>query len=722
MSQPHSYRFLDIFFFSVVSSDLKSPVLVQIINQPFDAMATPESIRIVVVGDDEVGKSSLISSLVKETTIIDRQLHNNNVLPPITISRDDYLESIQEYSSINNEIPLPPKKQNSKKQNIKPSLHDSNDDLLILKYIPTITTIIDTSSSDMNNLQQELKRADVIWLVYCDHYTYERISLHWMPLFRSLGVNLPIILCGNKSDLISLKKKFIKSQNSEEFIPLINEFKEIEAGIRCSAKNNYNVVECFYLCQRAITHPISPIFDSKERELKPGAINALKRIFFLSDTDQDGYLNYKEFSNLHKKVFNKDAEVEEFNEIIHKIDEEIVPEYSNNSTPLIISEDGFLKLNKIYAELGRHETIWGILRAFNYTNSLSLNDNFLNPKVDINPNSSVELSPTGYKFFVDLFIKFDKDNDGGLNELELEHLFKPTPGIPKLWVDNQFPKSIVCNDEGFVTLQGWLAQWNLTTFLNYKTTLEYLAYLGFELDSTKAIKITKPRKVRQKHGKLLRSSINDRNIFNCFIVGAPKAGKTSLLETFLHNSYSEFYSPTIQPRLAVKDIELRGGKQCYLILEELGELEPAILENKSRLDQCDIICYVYDSSDPESFQYLVELRKKHGCKLDEIPSVFVALKADLDKQQQRSDVQPENYTRDLFLNSPLHVSLNWNSSLHELFIQLVDAAKNPSICTPGLKLDSNVEQEDMKHLIIAGTTIGVMVLVSVWVLSSLRKR
>ena len=46
-----------------------------------------------------------------------------------------------------------------------------------------------------------------------------------MPLFRSLGVNLPIILCGNKSDLISLKKKFIKSQNSEEFIPLINEFK-----------------------------------------------------------------------------------------------------------------------------------------------------------------------------------------------------------------------------------------------------------------------------------------------------------------------------------------------------------------------------------------------------------------------------------------------------------------------------------------------------------------
>ncbi|RCK56058.1 Mitochondrial Rho GTPase 1 [Candida viswanathii] len=691
-------------------------------------MTTPESIRIVVVGDDEVGKSSLISSLIKETTVIDRQLHNNNVLPPITISRDDYYESIQEYSSIN-EVPT---NTNRRKNNNHHHLHHSKKKILdfqdvsseiLSRYIPNITTIIDTSSSDMNTLQQELKRADVIWLVYCDHYTYERISLHWMPLFRSLGVNLPIILCANKSDLISSKKKFIKSQNSEEFIPLINEFKEIEAGVRCSAKNNHNVVECFYLCQRTVTHPISPVFDSKERELKPGAMSALKRIFFLSDTDQDGYLNFAEFLKLHKKVFDKDAKVEEFNEIVAKVDEEILPGYSNGENePLVISENGFIKLNKIYAEMGRHETIWCILRAFNYTNSLSLSDKFLSPKVDINPNSSVELSPTGYKFFVDLFIKFDKDNDGGLNELELQNLFRPTPGIPKLWVDTQFPQSIVCNEEGFVTLQGWLAQWNLTTFLDYKTTLEYLAYLGFEMDSIKAIKVTKPRKTRQKQGKFIRNSITDRNIFNCFIVGAPRAGKTSLLETFLHNSYSEFYSPTIQPRMVVKDIELRGGKQCYLILEELGELEPAILENKSRLDQCDIMCYVYDSSDPESFQYLVDLRKKHGAKLDEIPSVFVALKADLDKQQQRSDVLPENYTRDLFLNSPLHVSLNWNSSLHELFIQLVDAAKNPATSTPGLKLESNVEQEDMKHLIMAGTTIGVMVLVSVWVLSSLRKR
>ena len=43
-------------------------------------------------------------------------------------------------------------------------------------------------------------------------------------------------------------------------------------------------------------------------------------------------------------------------------------------------------------------------------------------------------------------------------------------------------------------------------------------------------------------------------------------------------------------------------------LEELGELEPAILENQAKLDACDIICYTYDSSDPNSFSHVVELR------------------------------------------------------------------------------------------------------------------
>jgi Ras family protein T1 len=654
-----------------------------------------ETIRIVVCGDDSVGKTSLINCLIKQSFNPSTQ---QPILPPITISRDDYAHSLEN--------------SDNEDEKSKPDLNESAENISLLKYIPDKTIVVDTTSSNVSNLQKELKRADVIWLVYSDHYTYERISLHWMPMFRSLGVNLPIILCANKSDLMPSGVS-TKIQNSDEFIPLINEFKEMETCVRCSAKLNQNVVEAFYFCQRSISHPISPLFDSKEGNLKPAAVAALKRVFFLCDKDQDSYLNFQEYNELHQKCFEKSTTMEEYDNIISNINKVIYPDGDGNKG---ITEDGFILLNKLYAERGRHETIWGILRAFHYTNSLSLNDKLLYPDLEVNPNSSVELSPIGYRFLVDLFLKFDKDNDGGLSEKELNNLFRPTPGIPKLWQESQFPQSIVCNDEGYITLQGWLAQWNLTTFLDHRTSLEYFAYLGFDEGvSTRALKITKPRKRRQKQGKFYRQSVNDRNVFNCFLIGAPKSGKTSLLELFLRNSYSEMYSPTIQPRICVKDIELRGGKQCYLILEELGELEPAILANKSRRDQCDVICYCYDSSDPESFEYLINLREKYGTDLDEIPSVFVALKADLDKQQQRSDVQPETYTQDLFLSSPLHISSSWTTSLHELFIQLVDAAKLPSSATPGLEHEPEATEDNLKHLVMAGGAITVMTIVSIWI-------
>ncbi|EGV64966.1 ERMES complex Ca(2+)-binding regulatory GTPase gem1 [Yamadazyma tenuis] len=654
-----------------------------------------ESIRVIVCGDDNVGKSTLISALVKGEYIPNIQ----KKLPPITISNEDYSECLIELIS------------NSP---VKGSSRNSITDKRVSKYIPHTTVLIDTMSSDLVGLQKELKRGDVIWLVYSDHYTYERISLHWMPMLRSLGVNLPVVLCANKCDTTLGDDT---SQNSDEFLPLLNEFKEIEACVRSSAKQNINVVEAFYMCQRAITHPISPIFDSKEGNLKPAAVAALKRVFFLCDKDQDGYLNYQEFSSLHTKAFERTADITEYENILRTLDRVIFPETEQDGLHPGISEDGFILLNKIYAERGRHETIWGILRSFSYTNSLSLDDKFLFPKIDVNPDSSVELSPLGYRFMVDLFVKFDKDNDGGLSENELSSLFYPTPGIPKLWRDCQFPSSIVCNESGYVTLQGWLAQWNLTTFLDYRTTLEYLSYLGFdEGSSIKALQITKPRKRRKKQNKVYRQPVFDRNVFNCFIIGAPKSGKTSLLESFLKGNYSEMYSPTIQPRICAKDIELRGGKQCYLILEELGELESAILENKSRLDQCDAICFTYDSSDPNSFQYLIDLRLKYEDTLDEVPCVFAALKADLDKQQQRGDIQPEIYTRDLSINSPLHISSNWATSLNELFIQIVDAATMPSTATAGLEKEpENINDEKYKHIVLAGGTISIMTLVSLWI-------
>lgn len=627
-----------------------------------------KDIRVLVCGDDGVGKSSLITALIKDTFVANIQ----QVLPPITIPRD--------FSSS--------------------------------RYTPSATVLVDTSAADMDFVKSEVRKVDVIWLVYSDHYTYERISLYWMNIFRSMGVNLPIVLCANKADLSS-NQEDSERVVADEFIPILKEFKEVESCIRCSAKERYNVNQAFYLCQRAVTHPVSPLFDSKEGSLKPAAIQALSRIFFLNDKDQDGYLNEEEFLSLQKKCFGRSLDLNDLSEIKDTVNSHLADSFTDHGLNL----DGFLILNKIFAERGRHETTWGILRTFHYTDSLSLNDKFLYPKFDVPKNSSVELSPIGYRFFVDLFLLFDKDNDGVLNEDELNHLFKPTPGIPDEWLETNFPHTTVRNEQGYVTLQGWLAQWSMTTFLNHKVTLSYLAYLGFEnnngKDTTSALKITKPRKFKQRNGHKFRSSITDRTVFNCYVLGSAGSGKSSLLEVFLGRNYSEVYNPTIKPRLVVNSVELKGGKQIYLILQELGELEPAVLENESKLNtSCDVICMAYDSSDPNSFQYLVELFKKYPLIMN-IPVIIVALKADLDKQQQRFDLQPEEYTKTLNIPPPLHVSSTWPLSLIELFIQLAEVSENPQIATPGL--EPEVETDYLNSIVVASSAVCFTAIVTLWI-------
>ncbi|QGI83212.1 hypothetical protein CEK25_009941 [Fusarium fujikuroi] len=572
------------------------------------------AVRICVCGDESTGKSSLIASLVKD------QFVNNKIQPVLP------------------QITIPPSI--GTPENVS-------------------TTIVDTSArpQDRTTLRKEIRKCNVILLVYADHYSYERVALFWMPYFRSLGVNVPVVLCANKSDLAG--QGTTPQVVEEELLPVMAEFREIDSCIRTSARDHRN----------------------------------------------DGYLNEQEMRDFQARCFDKPLTADDLDNIKLSISKSLPTSELEKGIDL----PGFLQLNKLYAEKGRHETIWIILRKYHYTDSLSLEDKFIRPKFDVPEYSSAELSPAGYRFFVDLFLLFDKDNDGGLNDQELEALFAPAPGLPSSWTDSSFPSSTVRNEAGHVTLQGWLAQWSMTTFIEPKTTIEYLAYLGFEPPNPKepitaALKITKPRKRRRRPGRV------ERNVVLCYVLGASGAGKSALLDSFLNRPFDGLYHPTIKPRRAVNSVELPGGKQVYLILEELGELEPAILENPAKLDACDLICYAYDSSDPDSFSHIVDLRSKYA-HLDELPSIYTALKADKDKTNQRCELQPDQYTASLNMSLPLHVSVTWGS-ISELFVGFADAATNPSTAFPR----SNEEGPDRTSLYIAlgATACAGVAALTIW--------
>ena len=577
------------------------------------------------------------------------------------------------------------------------------------------TTIVDTSAlpAERERLRKELRKCNVILLVYSDHYSYERVALHWMPYFRSLGVNVPVVLCCNKSELAPAGTSTAQVVE-DELLPVMTEFKEIDSCIRTSARDHHNINEAFFLCQKAVTHPIAPIYDSKECNLRPAVIEALKRVFYLCDKDGDGLLNDREIHDFQFKCFERPLSDEDLASIKRSISRSRAALHDEHAAAALpaaagIDVDGFLLLNRLFAEKGRHETIWIILRKFHYSDSLTLRESFLHPKFEVPAYASAELSPTGYRFFVDLFLLHDKDNDGGLNDAELKALFAPTPGIPIAWIDSAFPSCTVRNEAGHITLQGWLAQWSMATFEDPRTTLEYLAYLGFEADgkgTTPALKITKPRKQRNKPGRV------ERNVVLCYVLGAPGSGKSALLNSFLNRPLNASYHPTIKPQTAVNSVELPGGKQCYLILAELGELEPAILENPAKLDACDLLCYTYDSSDPASFAHLAALQARYP-SLTALPAVYAALKADRDRAVQRTEDQPDVFCERRRVPKPLHVSVRW-ASISEFFVHLAESATFPSQAFP--KGDEEEDRTDRTGLYIAlsGTVCAAVAFAWVW--------
>lgn len=280
--------------------------------------------------------------------------------------------------------------------------------------------------------------------------------------------------------------------------------------------------------------------------------------------------------------------------------------------------------------------------------------NWSGTRFDIPTDCTAELSPKGYQFLTDLFEKFDKaslphhiqpplssplvltsifesnqDHDGALSTTELDDLFSTSPGNP--WIATGFPETTITSESNAVTLQGWLAQWryvllvlpshsspsfpahspalinqptSMTTLLEPRVTLSYLAYLGYPhssmssptlLPTTSALTLTRPRKVDRKKG------VVSRNVLLGYVLGAAGSGKTAILRKFVGKALEEKFEPTSRIKTVVNSVESGGGER-YLVLQEFGsEYESEVLRVQKKLGLADVLVFVYDSSDTNSF-------------------------------------------------------------------------------------------------------------------------
>ena len=174
-------------------------------------------------------------------------------------------------------------------------------------------------------------------------------------------------------------------------------------------------------------------------------------------------------------------------------------------------------------------------------------------------------------------------------------------------------------------------------------SLGYSSSPGTDHPTSTALHITRPRKQDRRARKVTRS------VFLCYVLGATGSGKTSLLRSFVNKGFSGGgagddsgvsaaaglgggsrgmvgYEPTTKVLSVVNSVEMEGVEKYLVVsvssssdeqwdnsrsrqLQEFGsKYESETLRNSKKLDMADVIIYVHDSSDTNSFSYISNLR------------------------------------------------------------------------------------------------------------------
>ncbi|XP_045782898.1 mitochondrial Rho GTPase isoform X2 [Maniola jurtina] len=583
----------------------------------------PRTVRIVLLGEPGVGKTSLILSLVTE----------------------EFAENVPPKAE---EITIP--------ADVTP------------EQVPTNIVDVCLTEQSLEQVAEEIEKAHVICIVFSvdRQETLNKIASYWLPFVRDNcpdDYRKPVILVGNKIDLIDYSVV-------DNIWDIAEEYPEVDRCIECSAKTLTNVSEMFYNAQKAVLHPIHPIYSIEEQELTERCKRALTRIFKICDIDGDGLLDDYEITVFQKKCFDTPLQLQVLDEVKSVIAQNIAGGIENEC----ITMKGFIFLHCLFIQRGRNETTWTVLRKFGYDESLELTHNYLYANIKVPVGCTSELSYKGQQFLTQLFEKYDKDRDGMLNPTELKNVFSCCPRIP--WHNLRY--TVPTSDKGYVTLQGWMCRWTLMTLLDLQSTSAYLAYLGYnfiENDTQKsAIHITRDKKVD------IAKKQSSRNVYQCHIIGPRSCGKTSICRSFLGIAHKKLKphthergdGNTTESNYCINTV-LVYGQEKYLVLKEIPITRVSDPLQPHEVN-CDVACLVYDVTASRSFEYIARIYIKYFAE-SHIPVLIVGTKGDHLMTRQEYILQPEVFCNKYQLLAPQ--SFNIKENKQEIFVKLATMAAFP---------------------------------------------
>lgn len=242
-------------------------------------------------------------------------------------------------------------------------------------------------------------------------------------------------------------------------------------------------------------------------------------------------------------------------------------------------------------------------------------------------------------FLVKLFEKHDSDHDGRLTYSELSAIFGTMcTSVPFRSAGDLVTLLPTVTGSAPVTRRAFLSFWTYLTYFESARAVEYLASLGYPFfhDSLRsAMTITREK----LHDVELRHTA--RTVFYVRVFGARRVGKSAFLAGLLGRSLQQHLavrdspfaggsrtssaaslrqsmsdvagsgSPTgsqyerVMRECAVSDVSVYGQSR-YLILHEMSTDFVESITSDTELD-CDAACFLYDATDPDSFEYCAQL-------------------------------------------------------------------------------------------------------------------
>ena len=326
-------------------------------------------IRILLLGDDNVGRTSLIYSLVSE-----------DVVPSSSNLNTDGLRSNTD------DISIPPEVTRARVPTVimdycgrQPMSADEIDDLLLPMECPSPNPLLQSSRS----LYSCIRQAHVICLVYAfdSRESRDRLLTVWLPLIDRSATTIPIILVANKCDLIEenpAERIDINNENREFFRLTMSKYSRIEACIETSTRTMKNISELFYSAQKCVLYPIN--YLQEQNKLTRRFRQCLKRIFTIADQDNDQLLNDEELTALQDYCFGK-ISLNDEKTTIEQLKKEIkrrtpqgieVTSHGKHSSSTALTYQGFECLFELYLNKGKYETIYTTLERFSYNRKLEL--------------------------------------------------------------------------------------------------------------------------------------------------------------------------------------------------------------------------------------------------------------------------------------------------------------------------------------------------------------